>query len=307
MIETSGLSRTFEGLLAVDDVTLSIPEGEAFAFLGPNGAGKTTTIRMLCCLIAPTGGTARIGGLDIRERKEQVRIRGMIGLLPENPGLYESLGAYRNIDFYARLYDVPEAARRERIGSLLKTLGIWERKDEPVGKFSKGMKQKVAIARALVHSPKYLFLDEPTAALDPESAKTVREFLIELKKEGVTLFLNTHNLDEAQRVADRIGVLKTRLLAVGRPDELASKFYGKTTRVELGAMNERFAAAVRTLPYVLQVKIEGNALYVDLDDPRTRNPEVVAVLMREGAKIEYVEEVRHGLEDIYLRLVGGGK
>ncbi|MGD1061609.1 MAG: ABC transporter ATP-binding protein [Methanomassiliicoccales archaeon] len=198
MIETSGLSRVFDRLLAVDDVTLTIPEGEAFAFLGPNGAGKTTTVRMLCCLIAPTSGTASISGLDILDKKEQIKIRGMIGLLPENPGLYESLGAYRNLDFYARLYDVPDAQRQSRIESLLKTLGIWERRDEPVGKFSKGMKQKVAIARALVHSPKYLFLDEPTAALDPESAKTVRDFLIELKKEGVTLFLNTHNLDEAQ-------------------------------------------------------------------------------------------------------------
>ncbi|HVO77523.1 MAG TPA: ABC transporter ATP-binding protein [Methanomassiliicoccales archaeon] len=307
MIEATGLSRTFGGLVAVDDVTLSIPEGEAFAFLGPNGAGKTTTVRMLCCLIEPTGGTGRIAGLDIRQPKERVKIRGMIGLLPENPGLYESLGAYRNVDFYARLYDVPDSQRRSRIETLLKKLGIWERRDEPVGKFSKGMKQKVAIARALVHNPKYLFLDEPTAALDPESAKTVREFLIELKKEGVTLFLNTHNLDEAQRVADRIGVLKTKLLAVGRPDELASRFYGRTTKIELASMADRFPAAVRELPYVLQVRIEGSSLLIDLDDPKLRNPEVVSVLMRQGAQVEFVEEVRHGLEDIYLRLVGGGR
>jgi ABC-2 type transport system ATP-binding protein len=306
MIEAHDLTRSFNGLLAVDRVSLSITEGEAFAFLGPNGAGKTTTVRMLCCLISPSGGTASIGGLDIRRKKERLEIRSMIGLLPENPGLYESLGAYRNIDFYARLYDVPDSQRRGRIESLLRTLGLWERKDEAVGKFSKGMKQKVAIARALVHDPKYLFLDEPTAALDPESAKTVRDFLIELKKEGVTLFLNTHNLDEAQRVADRIGVLKTRLLDVGTPDELASKFYGRTTKVELDVVYDRFPAAVRALPYVLQVRVEGNDLLIDLDDPKARNPEIVAVLMRQGAKIEFVEEVHHGLEDIYLRLVGGG-
>jgi ABC-2 type transport system ATP-binding protein len=306
MIETQDLTRTFDGLLAVDRVSLSIRDGEAFAFLGPNGAGKTTTVRMLCCLIAASSGKAFIGGLDISDKKDQVKIRGRIGLLPENPGLYESLGAHRNIEFFAKLYGVPTSEREERIRSLLKTLNLWERRNEPVGKFSKGMKQKVAIARALVHHPDYLFLDEPTAALDPESAKTVREFLIELKREGVTLFLNTHNLDEAQRVSDRIGVLKTKLLAVGSPDELASRYFGRTSLVQLSELRPEHVAIIRSLPYVQDVRTSNGSILIDLDDPKRRNPEIVSLLAEQGAKIEKVEEVKHGLEDIYLKLVGGG-
>jgi len=305
MIETQDLTRTFDGLLAVDRVSLSIRDGEAFAFLGPNGAGKTTTVRMLCCLIAASSGKAFIGGLDISDKKDQVKIRGMIGLLPENPGLYESLGAHRNIEFFAKLYGVPISEREERIRSLLKTLNLWERRNEPVGKFSKGMKQKVAIARALVHHPDYLFLDEPTAALDPESAKTVREFLIELKREGVTLFLNTHNLDEAQRVSDRIGVLKTKLLAVGSPDELASRYFGRTSLVQLSELRPEHVASIRSLPYVQDVRTSNGSILIDLDDPKKRNPEIVSLLVEQGAKIEHVEEVKHGLEDIYLKLMGG--
>ena len=306
MIETHDLTRTFDGLLAVDRVSLSIRDGEAFAFLGPNGAGKTTTVRMLCCLIAASSGKAFIGGLDISDKKDQVKIRGMIGLLPENPGLYESLGAHRNIEFFAKLYGVPTSEREERIRSLLKTLNLWERRNEPVGKFSKGMKQKVAIARALVHHPDYLFLDEPTAALDPESAKTVREFLIELKREGVTLFLNTHNLDEAQRVSDRIGVLKSKLLAVGSPDELASRYFGRTSLVQLSELRPEHVASIRSLPYVQDVRTSNGSILIDLDDPKKRNPEIVSLLAEQGAKIERVEEVKHGLEDIYLKLMGGG-
>ncbi len=307
MIETQHLGRVFDGTVAVEDVSFSIKDGEAFAFLGPNGAGKTTTVRMLCCLIGATTGTGFIDGLDIKEKSNHIKIRSMIGLLPENPGMYESLSAHRNLDFYARLYGVPERERETRISEMLKRLGIYERRNDAVGKFSKGMKQKIAIARALMHEPSYIFLDEPTAALDPEAALTVRNFLMELKKEGRTIFLNTHNLDEAQRLCDRIGVLKTRLLATGTPDELSSRFFGKSTIVGLKEANPEYLTALRQLPGVLDVKIDDNTVLISVVDPKMQNPSIISALVSKGAKIEYVQEVKHGLEDIYLKLMGDSR
>jgi len=303
MIETLGLGRSFGSVVAVEDLNLQVKSGEAFAFLGPNGAGKTTTVRMLCCLIAPTHGKALLDGLDITEPKDQLKIRGMIGFLPENPGLYEGLSAYRNLDFYAKLYGVPEGERDQRIMSLLKKLDIWDRRNDAVAKYSKGMKQKIAIARALVHQPAFLFLDEPTSGLDPEASKTVRDFLIELKKEGHTLFLNTHNLDEAQRVCNRIGILKRKLLAVGTPGDLARHYFGRTTEVQLREVRPEMLTALRDLPSVLDVRQEEDRILIDLQDPEQQNPDIVKTLVSFGAEMKYVHELRHGLEDIYLKLV----
>ena len=303
MIETQGLGRTFGDIVAVEDLNLQVRDGEAFAFLGPNGAGKTTTVRMLCCLISSTTGKAFIDGLDTTHAPDRVKIRGMIGFLPEAPGLYESLSAERNLDFFARLYHVPEAERDQRIMDLLKTLDLWDRRGDAVGKFSKGMKQKIAIARALIHEPKYLFLDEPTSGLDPEASHMVRDFLLELKKEGRTIFLNTHNLDEAQRVCDRIGILKRRLLAIGTPENLARQYFGRTTIVHLKNLSPEMSAAVRGMPSVLDVReVEGRML-IDLEDPAKQNPLIVERLASMGGQIIYVNELRHGLEDIYLKLV----
>ena len=303
MIETQGLGRTFGDIVAVEDLNLQVRDGEAFAFLGPNGAGKTTTVRMLCCLISSTTGKAFIDGLDTTHAPDRVKIRGMIGFLPEAPGLYESLSAERNLDFFARLYHVPEAERDMRIMDLLKTLDLWDRRGDAVGKFSKGMKQKIAIARALIHEPKYLFLDEPTSGLDPEASHMVRDFLLELKKEGRTIFLNTHNLDEAQRVCDRIGILKRRLLAIGTPENLARQYFGRTTIVHLKNLSPEMSAAVRGMPSVLDVReVEGRML-IDLEDPAKQNPLIVERLASMGGQIMYVNELRHGLEDIYLKLV----
>ena len=217
MIETENLTKKFGDLTAVDGVTLRVEEGEVFGFLGPNGAGKTTTVRMLCCLISKTSGVARIGEYEVGNDADSLKIRKMIGLVPDNVGLYESLSAYDNLDFYGKLYDCSESQRKENIQRFLKMLGLWEKKDVSAGTFSKGMKQKLALARALIHDPKVLFMDEPTANLDPESSKTVRDFILDLKKEKRTIFLNTHNLDEAQRICDRIAILNTKLMAMGTP------------------------------------------------------------------------------------------
>ncbi len=305
MIETVELTRKFDQTVAVEDLTITINDGEVFGFLGPNGAGKTTTIRMLCCLIEPTSGLAFVDGLDINDKESRIKIRQNIGLLPENPGLYESLSAYQNLDFYARMYGVPTARRSVRITELLQALDILERKDDPVGSFSKGMKQKIAIARALVHDPKYLFLDEPTSGLDPVSSITVRNYLMELKREGRTIFINTHHLDEAQKLCDKIGILKTHLLASGSPELLANEFFGRTTMVELGSVTPETITLVQGFNGVKAFRQDGNRLYLSIDDPATDNPAIIAELVRSGARIIHVEEVKKGLEDVYLRIVGG--
>lgn len=304
MIETRGLTRKFGTITAVDDLNLKIRDGEVFGFIGPNGAGKTTTVRMLCCLIAPTSGSAHIHGLDISKPEEALMIRGKIGLLPEMPGLYESLSAYRNLDFYAQLYDVPKGVREERIQKLLQTLGMWERRDDPVGKFSKGMKQKIAMARALVHEPDYLFLDEPTSGLDPEASLTVRNYLLDLKKEGRTIFINTHNLDDAARLCDRVGVMSTRLLAVGTPDELSGMFWGNTTVVRLRHIAPGMIDAVSSLPGVTGVKQEGSALLVDVGYPEDVNPLITKTLVNMGGEVLSMGELKRGLEDVYIKLLG---
>ena len=303
MIDTENLTRKFGNLTAVDNLTLHVNEGEVFGFLGPNAAGKTTTIRLLCCLISKTSGSASIGGFDISREEDCLQIRKMVGLLPENVGLYDSLSAYKNLDFYGKLYEVPPENRQVNIERLLKLVGLWERKDNLVGTFSKGTKQKIAIARALVHEPKVLFLDEPTANLDPEAAKTVRDFILELKKEKRTIFINTHNLDEAERLCDRIGILKTRLIAVGEPKNLSRDLYNRRTVVHLEVVSDKITSAVEKLSSVKNLRISDNKLILDMDNPENDNPELVRTIVKAGGNIQYVTELRSSLEDVYLKLI----
>lgn len=306
MIDTQNLTRKFGDLVAVDNVTLHVDKGEVFGFLGPNGAGKTTTIRMLCCLINKTSGDAQVGGYSISKEDERLQIRKMVGLLPENVGLYDSLSAYKNLDFYGKLYEVPETTRRENIKRLLQLLGIWERRDDVVGTFSKGMKQKIAIARALIHDPQVLFLDEPTANLDPEAAKTVRDFILDLKKEKRTIFLNTHNLSEAERLCDRIAILKSRLIAVDTPKNLERRLYSRKTIVHLKNVTDAVLVAVQKLSAVKAVRAADNKLILDMDDPERDNPEVVRAVVKAGGDVQYVTELRSTLEDVYLKLIREG-
>jgi ABC-2 type transport system ATP-binding protein len=306
MIDTKELTRTFGNLTAVDNVTFHVSKGEVFGFLGLNGAGKTTTIRMLCCLINKTSGDAQVGGYSISNEDECLQIRKMVGLLPENVGLYDSLSAYRNLDFYGKLYEVPEAACRENIERLLRLLGIWERREDVVGTFSKGMKQKIAIARALIHDPQVLFLDEPTANLDPEAAKTVRDFILDLKKEKRTIFLNTHNLSEAERLCDRIAILKSKLIAVDSPKNLERSLYSRKTIVHLEKVTYTILASVQKLSAVKAARASDNKLILDMDNPERDNPEVVRMVVKAGGKVQYVTELRSTLEDVYLKLIKEG-
>jgi ABC-2 type transport system ATP-binding protein len=301
MIETHNLSKTFDKFQAVENLTLAVENGEIFAFLGPNGAGKTTTIRMLACLVAPTSGEAIVAGYRVGHDDEQIRSR--IGILTEAPGLYEKLSALQNLDFFARLYGLDGATRDERIKRYLEILGLWERRTAPVGEFSKGMKQKLAIARALLHEPQVVFLDEPTSALDPESAKVVRDFIAELKSEGRTIFLCTHNLDEADRLADHIGVIKKRLIQVDTPENLRRKLYGQRITVRLREISEGHLQALRTLAFITDVQRDRTTLSIALRDPANLTPLVVKALVDAGAAIQEVREERASLEEVYLDLI----
>ena len=302
MIEVADLTRKFGDFTAVDSLTFNLDKGEIFGLLGPNGAGKTTTVRMLCCLISKTSGSARIGDLDTSDSDDAMRIRKMIGLVPDNVGLYETLSAYANLEFFGRMYEFPEKQLKENIEKYLKMLDLWDKRDSPVGSFSKGMKQKVSLARALVHDPEVLFMDEPTANLDPEAAKTIRDVILDLRKENRTILLNTHNLDEAQRICNRIGVLKTRLIAVDTPENLAKLVSGRKTVILLEATNDRILGAVRALN-PRSVETEGNKVIVGMADPDRKTPAIITAIVSAGGKVRSVSETGASLEDIYLQLV----
>jgi ABC-2 type transport system ATP-binding protein len=302
MIDLENLTKKFGELTAVESLTLHVEKGEVFGFLGPNGAGKTTTIRMLCCLISKTSGNARIGEYEIGNKEDSLKIRKIIGLVPDNVGLSEHLTAYDNLDFYGKVYDCTEAERKENIKRFLEMLGIWDQKNVLAGTFSKGMKQKLAIARALIHEPEVLFMDEPTANLDPESAKTVREFILELKKEKRTIFLNTHNLDEAQRICDRIAILNTQLRAMGSPADLEQKVRGRKTVITLALINDKILSAVKKLS-LKNLTSEGNQVSFDVTDPDKENWSVVEAIVLAGGHVNTVNVVGSTLEDVYLQIV----
>lgn len=302
MIDTENLTKKFGDLTAVDSLTIHVEDGEVFGFLGPNGAGKTTTVRMLCCLISKTSGNATVGGYQIGNKEDSLKIRRIIGLVPDNVGLSENLTAYDNLDFYGKIYDCSTAQRKENIQRFLDMLGLWDKRNVLAGTFSKGMKQKLAVARALIHEPEILFMDEPTANLDPESAKTVREFILELKKQKKTIFLNTHNLDEAQRICDKIAILNTRLRAIGTPDELERSVSGRRSVIILEQVNDAVLNALKKLS-LRNLTVEGNKVTFDVVDPDKENSPVVEAIVLVGGHVRAINVVGSTLEDTYLKLV----
>ena len=299
MIRIENLSKKFDGTLAVDNLTLRVRQGEVFGFLGPNGAGKTTTVRMLAALISPTAGTAWVNGHQIG--LEDDAIRAGVGILTETPGLYPRLNARENLRLFAKLYGVSDVDAQ--VKKYLCMLGLWERRDEPVGGFSKGMRQKLAIARALLHEPPVLFLDEPTSALDPEAARVVRDFIEELSGQGRTIFICTHNLDEADRLCDRIAIIKQQLVRVDTPVALRRGLYGRSVLIWLQAVTPELIAAVEALPFVKSVSQIDGRLRVALDDPEAQNPAVIRALVEAGGAVQFVQEEEHSLEQIYFDLM----
>jgi ABC-2 type transport system ATP-binding protein len=301
LITVENLTKKFGDTTAVEGLTFQVNEGEVFGFLGPNGAGKTTTLRILCCLISKTSGEAKIAGYNISKTPDTLQIRKMIGLLPDNVGLYNDLTATENLDFYGKMYEYPEKSRKENIERFLKMLELWDKKDDRVGTFSKGMKQKLALARALIHEPKILFMDEPTANLDPESSKTVRDFILQLKKQGRTIFLNTHNLDEAQRICDRIGIIKTKLLTVGSPETLRESLTGPKTVVRLANVTETIVKALKEL-IPNKIEVSGNQLIIEVVNPDKENPAIIAAVTSAGGQVREVTQLVPTLEDVYLQI-----
>ena len=305
MIRTEGLTKVFEvdkrigKITAVDRLDLDVQAGEVFGFLGPNGAGKTTTVRMLCALIGATSGRAWVNGFEIGKQDQD--IRASVGILTEQPGMYDRLSAEKNLTIYARLYGVSNPAGQ--VEKYLRMLGLWDRRTDPAGSFSKGMKQKLAIARAILHEPKTVFLDEPTAALDPEAAKLVRDFIEELKTEGRTIFLCTHNLDEADRLCDRIAVFKHRPIKVDTPSRMRTSVFGRTVEFRLKQADASMAALLKRFDLVKSADVVDSAIIVGMDNPEAGNPLLIKALVEAGAEVQFVTELKHSLEDVYLSLV----
>jgi ABC-2 type transport system ATP-binding protein len=305
-IRTENLGRRFGDLWAIRGVDLELRAGEVFGLLGPNGAGKTTTVRVLTALIAPSEGRAWVDGFDVHEQPDEVRRR--IGILTETPGLYERLTARQNLEFFARLHGLDATTRAERIERFLRLFDLWDRRDDPAGTFSKGMKQKLAITRALLHEPSAVFLDEPTAALDPEAAFVVREAIASLRGAGRTIVLCTHNLDEAERLCDRIGFVRGALLRVDSPERLRNGASGPTIRIELGApATEPQLAALRATPGVVEILADGGSpdvLSVGLADLRRDAPAAVRTLVGAGADLLGLREEARSLEAVYFEVMG---
>jgi len=300
-IRTEGLTRHFGAIRAVDSLSLQVPRGCVFGFLGPNGSGKTTTLRLLLGLLDPTDGRAEVLGYDTRTQAGEIRAR--VGALLEHNGLYERLTAEDNLEFYGRIYRLSPEQRGERMEQLLTHLDLWERRRELVGDWSRGMKQKLAIARTLLHAPPLVFLDEPTAGLDPVASAALRDDIAGMaRREGATVFLTTHNLPEAEKLCDLVGVIRQgRLLAVGSPGELRARASHPTLIVR-GRGLEAGAEALRSRPEVADVALADGEMIVRLADDMEAAP-LVSLLVSTGAQVEEVRKDTASLEDVFLALV----
>lgn len=300
VIESHDLTRRFGKFTAVENLNLEVEKGEVLGFLGPNGAGKTTTIRMLSGIIAPTSGYAIISGLRTDGSIEA--LHEVIGLLTESPGFYNRLSAYRNLEYFAGFYQGIAAATQ--VEKYLKIMGLWDRRADPVGSYSKGMKQRLALARALLHEPRVLFLDEPTAGLDPEASEEVRTLIKKMSSEGRTIFLSTHNLAEAEQLCQRIAIFRTRLLALDTPQNLRQHLFRPRVAIKLEAAGDSIMEAVTNLASVKSVsRGNDNQLSVELADIQRDLPELVKMIVQAGGKVMGVAEEHHSLEEIYLSLV----
>jgi ABC-2 type transport system ATP-binding protein len=291
------LTRHFGDRVAVEDVSFELEPGQIFALLGPNGAGKTTTLRMLAGLIAPTSGSVRVGD-EAMTPGAAPRLRGRIGFLTEAPGLWDNLTVHDNLKVYAQLYGMRDA--EEAVSEALALFEISDRSTERTARLSKGLKQRVALARAIVHRPSIVLLDEPTAGLDPESARDVRELIVAMRGEGRAVLLCTHNLDEVERVADRVAVLRSRLVAIGTPKELRQRLFTSRLRIHVSQDADTFADTLRASG-VSDVRADG--AWLSLSEGTLTTPQLVRMLVDAGAGIEAVERDEPSLEDVYLKLL----
>jgi ABC-2 type transport system ATP-binding protein len=301
MIHVENLTKKFGNIIAVDNISFSVQESKIFGFLGPNGAGKTTTLRMLSTLIQPTNGHIVINDHDCQKDGEY--IRSIIGLLTETPGMYEKISAYENLNYFSGFYGIDEQKRKSNIERFLKMFDLWDRKDSLVSTFSKGMKQKLALARALVHEPKILFLDEPTAALDPESAYMVRNFIESLKNERTTVFLCTHNLEEASSLSDIVCIIKSKIIKISTLDELQKNKKEKKIEIVFKENAQKYIGLLKTFKEIASIQLKENKVVFALEDPEILNPKIIKLLVDNGSEILYFNEIKASLEEIYLDLI----
>ncbi len=308
-IQTQALTRNFGDIRAVDGLTLEVERGQLFGFLGPNGAGKTTTIRLLLGLLAPSSGSAQVLGYDLATQADEIRRR--TGVLLEQTGLYERLSAQDNLDLYGRIWHMPGPDRAARIRDLLTHLNLWDRRQEQVVKWSRGMKQKLAVARTLLHHPALIFLDEPTAGLDPVAAAALRTDLAGLaRQEGVAIFLTTHNLAEAEALCHRVGVINQgRLVALGTPAQLQAQ----RDQPRLTVIGRGFTPAVVDLlceraevaaAHLSQEPGPAQSMIVELTGKVDTAP-IVSLLVESGVEIEEIRKDRASLSDVFMDLVSG--
>ncbi len=301
-IATQNLTRDYGTVRAVDHLTLEVPSGAIFGFLGPNGAGKTTVIRLLLGLVEPTEGEGTVLGFNIREHGDEIRSR--TGALLGHPGLYERLSAYDNLDYFARIWRLPELTRRLRVEALMRHFDLWERRTDIVGTWGRGMQQKLAIARTLLHQPPLVFLDEPTAGLDPIAAQALRKELAALSRsEGVTIFLTTHNLAEAEQLCDRVAVVRAgRLLCIGSPAEMRSRRHAPQLEVVGRGFSEDVLALLRKRPEVAAARTQNGSLLVDLAGDVDTAP-LVSLLVESGANVQEVRRLAPNLESAFMALL----
>lgn len=302
VISTHELTRDFKSVRALDALTLEVPRGTIFGFLGPNGAGKTTTIRLLLGLLEPSAGSAQVLGFDTRTQAAQIRAQS--GALLEHSGLYERLSAEDNLEFYGRVYRMPDAERRARIQELLEHFGLWQRRSEPLASWSRGMKQKVAVARALLHRPELIFLDEPTAGLDPVASAGLRDDLAKLAQaQNTTVFLTTHNLSEAERLCGLVAIVREgKLVGLGSPAELRSRQGGERAEVYGRGFTETLLANLQKRPDVRSASLVNSHLEIDLQ-PGSEFSTIVANLVAQGAQVEEIRRGKASLEEVFLDLV----
>jgi ABC-2 type transport system ATP-binding protein len=295
------LTKRFGDRVAFQDVSFEVGYGEVFGFLGPNGAGKTTTVRTLGTLIAPTSGSATVAGVPLRP-ENGVEIRRRIAIMPESPGLYLRLSVTENLECFADLYQVPDA--RDRIDRALHAMNLADRAGDPCGALSKGLRQRVALARTMISDPEVLFLDEPTSGLDPVAARDVHELIDGLRQRGVTIFLTTHRLDEAERICDRVAILNTTLRMIGRPSELREELFTKTLAVRTRVALPDPGSVFGRLEAVEGWHEDGAGGYViDVSDASVAAPSVTRALVEARADVLSIGESRHSLEDVYLELI----
>jgi ABC-2 type transport system ATP-binding protein len=304
-ISVDALTKRFGDRLALDSVSFEVPAGEVFGFLGPNGAGKTTTVRILGTLVRPTSGTAEVAGVALGgSDRDDSELRRRISVMTENPGLYLRLTVHDNLEYFAGLYGLEGAAARQRIVDSLETVEMANRANEPAGSLSKGLRQRVSLARALLAEPRILFLDEPTSGLDPVATREVRELIEALRTRGVTVFLTTHRLEEAERLCDRIAIVSTTLRLIGTPEELRRRLFASALEVRLAAPLADPAAVFGAVDGVTTWTADGSGGYVlQVRDPPSAAPGVARAVVGAGADLVRLDEVRHTLEDVYLQLI----